>query len=81
MKARLLADSTTVELFDGDYRDRFPAESLGAKLRFYRGLRDRDARPGGGPGPYHRFYQPTVEALERVEKMVKIMAGSVKAAR
>lgn len=87
MKARLLADGATVELFDGDYCDRFPVGKLAAKLAFYRSL--RDTPPGktvitrsSTYGRDHRLaevYGPTVQALERVEKMVKIMGAGVAA--
>lgn len=42
----------------------YPVADLPAKLRFYRGLRDRKG------GAYAAFYAPTVAALEALARQV-----------
>ena len=59
----------------------FPVNQLPEQLVFYRSLRDRDApRDKGGrvtkPGPFACHYTSTIDALERVEKMLMIFGGS-----
>lgn len=72
MIATLSFDRQTVTMRGERWLSVFPISDLPGKLRFYRGLRDRAAKPGA-TGPYARFYDPTVKALERVEKMARVM--------
>lgn len=76
MKARLLADGATVELFKNGYSDRFPLSLLPQRLTFYRSMRDRQPtrEMHGRSYPWAAIYGQTVEALERVQKISKAMA-------
>ena len=66
MIARLSPCRQFVEMQGERWSERFAAEHLPARLRFYRGLRDRARPKGADSGPYHRFYARTVIALEQV---------------
>lgn len=71
MIATLSADRATVTMQGARWSSTFPRADLPGKLAFYRALRDRGGK--GGPGPYARFYEPSVKALERVEKMARVL--------
>jgi len=71
MIATLSADRATVTMQGAKWSTTFPRNRLAEKLAFYRSLRDRGGK--GGPGPYARFYEPSVKALERVEKIAKAL--------
>lgn len=76
--ATLSADGLTVTHRGGSWSITFPVADLPRWLEFYRGLRDRLAprdRNGKvtGSGPYAAFYEADVAALERVQKMAKVM--------
>lgn len=77
MKARLLADGATVEIFEGGYSDRFPLARLPQRVAFYRSLRDREPSGDmkGRSYPWREIYGPTVEALEKVAKVARVMNG------
>ena len=60
--AELLEDGATVLLMGKLWRGSFPLFRLPEQLAFYRGLRDRKR------GKYAACYQPTVEALEALER-------------
>lgn len=64
MTATLSEDRATVTLRGALWSVTFPVADLSAQLRLYRGLRDRGGK--GKPGPYARFYEPSVRALEKV---------------
>lgn len=73
MIATLSADRATVTLQGAHWSSSFPLADLQKWLLFYRSMRDRGSKVKGQPGPYARHYEPTVKALERVEKMAKVM--------
>jgi len=58
--ADLTEDGARVVMRIGEWRGEFPVAQLPYWLKCYRGLRDRDARR------FAKFYEDTVEALERV---------------
>lgn len=74
MIARLSADGKTVVLSGGGWSDTFEISNLTSQLAFYRGLRDRGGK-AGYPGPYAAHYEPTIKALERVEKIARAMGS------
>jgi hypothetical protein len=53
---------STVQLTLDTWSETFPLELLPGRIRLYRGLRDRDG------GAYAAIYEPTVAALEGVER-------------
>lgn len=73
MKATLSADRQTLTMKSGDWSMTCPASDLDKWLAFYRGLWERGGKGKGQPGPYARFYEPSVKALERVKKMMEVM--------
>lgn len=64
MRANLSADGQTVRFRTGQWGEAFPADRIGDKLKFYRGLRDR------ANGRYAKFYEPAVKCLERVQTQI-----------
>jgi hypothetical protein len=74
-KATLSPNGKTVHLSRGDWAEAFPVQRLASRLAFYRGLRDR--RPvkemAGRNHDWPGVYGPVVAALERVEKLAKVM--------
>ncbi len=65
LSAELLPCRSRVRLGGGDgigWSETFDVSDLPGKLAFYRGLRDRAS------GRFARFYEPTVAALEAVER-------------
>ena len=73
--ARLEPDGTVMLVLNGRFVQRFPLADLPRWLRFYRerwagaGPRDTAARLAI-PGPCARFYAPTVQALEALQKQM-----------
>lgn len=81
MRATLSADRACVTLKGRVWEATFQVNQLAEQLALYRSLRDRDApRDKGGrvtkPGPFASHYTGTIEALERVEKMLVIFGGN-----
>lgn len=79
-KATLSADGGEVTHSKGAWSESYPVRDLPGRLAFYRAMRDRNAprdRAGviTGPGPYAASYEDDVRALERVEKMARVMGG------
>lgn len=73
MIATLSADRATVTMKGRQWSMTIPAADLPKWLRFYRGMWERGGKGKGQPGPYARFYEPSVKALERVAKMMEVM--------
>ena len=61
---------STVRLTLHTWSETFPLELLPSRIRLYRGLRDRDG------GAYAAIYEPTVAALEGVERGDSQSAGT-----
>lgn len=79
-RATLSADGCTVTHSKGAWSESYPVAKLAAHLEFYRAMRDRLAprdRSGKatGPGPYASSYADDVLALERVEKMARVLGA------
>ena len=73
MIATLSADRATVTMKGRQWSMTIPVADLPKWQRFYRGMWERGGKGKGQPGPYARFYEPSVKALERVEKIMKAM--------
>lgn len=71
-RATLSADGKAVTHSKGSWSETFPISALPDRLTLYRGLWHRGGKKGE-PGPYARFYEADIKALERVEKMAKVM--------
>ena len=68
--AVLSSDGQSFRLSIGAWSGTYRISQLGDLLAFYRLMRDRKATPGKA-GPYSRFYEQTVAALERLEKQAR----------
>jgi hypothetical protein len=74
-KATLSPDGKVVHLSRGDWSETFPVQHLGFRLAFYRSLRDRTAtaETKGRKYDWPGIYGPMVTAIERVERLAKVM--------
>ena len=76
MIAAVSPDLATITLKGRAWSATFPSADLPNQLRFYRALRDRGAK-SGQTGQYAKHYQPTVAALEKAEKLLRVMGRAV----
>ena len=74
-RARLSADGLTVSLSTGRWSMSFPVERLPQQIRFYTDLRDRPHKDRPEAAPFEAFYAPTVDALERIQRVAALMRG------
>ncbi len=75
MKVALSADGKHLHLSSGGWAQTITVEQLPAQIALYRGLRDRRATQPGRPGPYARFYDADVKALEFAQRMIAKRSG------
>jgi hypothetical protein len=68
--AVLSSDGQSFRLSAGAWSGTYRIGQIDDQMAFYRRMRDRKATPGKA-GPYSRFYEQTVAALERLEKQVR----------
>jgi hypothetical protein len=73
--ATLSADARLVIFRAGTWSQVFPVEQLPTQLAFYRALRDRVPAKGSLSTGYAQHYEGDVKALERVERLAKIMGA------
>lgn len=72
MRATLAANGQTVTMTSRGWSETFPIGAIPSRLAFYRRLRDRGGKDGKR-GPYAAHYEPSIAALEKVEKMVAVL--------
>lgn len=70
-KAAITKDRTRVVMRQGAWGHTIPAEQAKDWLAMYRRLWGRKAEKPGQPGPYGRFYERTVEVMQRIVAQIE----------
>lgn len=70
--ARLINGNRTLHMSKGAWSMACPVSDLPKWIALYRTLRDRGAK-AGEPGPHAACYGPDVIALEKAEKLARVM--------
>jgi hypothetical protein len=77
MIASLSADQRSITMAGAKgWKASFPVSALPEWLAFYRRMRERGGKGKGAPGPHAAHYEPTIRALERVQRIVAVMSVS-----